>query len=130
MSEQAIQKPILSITNLAQMNLGFFGLQFSFGLQQSNMGPIYNYLGAEESTLPLLFLAGPVTGLIVQPIVGAMSDRTLSKYGRRTPYFLIGALLCSICLLLMPLSAALWMAVSLLWILDAANNITMEPYSA
>jgi maltose/moltooligosaccharide transporter len=130
MSEQAIQKPILSITNLAQMNLGFFGLQFSFGLQQSNMGPVYNYLGAEESTLPLLFLAGPVTGLIVQPIVGAMSDRTLSKYGRRTPYFLIGALLCSICLLLMPLSAALWMAVSLLWILDAANNITMEPYRA
>ena len=130
MSEQAIQKPILSIANLAQMNLGFFGLQFSFGLQQSNMGPIYNYLGAEESTLPLLFLAGPVTGLIVQPIVGAMSDRTLSKYGRRTPYFLIGALLCSICLLLMPLSAALWMAVSLLWILDAANNITMEPYRA
>ncbi|MFN5128865.1 MAG: MFS transporter [Sphingomonadaceae bacterium] len=130
MSEQTIQKPILSIANLAQMNLGFFGLQFSFGLQQSNMGPIYNYLGAEESTLPLLFLAGPVTGLIVQPIVGAMSDRTLSKYGRRTPYFLIGALLCSICLLLMPLSAALWMAVSLLWILDAANNITMEPYRA
>jgi maltose/moltooligosaccharide transporter len=130
MSEQAIQKPILSVANLAQMNLGFFGLQFSFGLQQSNMGPIYNYLGAEESTLPLLFLAGPVTGLIVQPIVGAMSDRTLSKYGRRTPYFLIGALLCSICLLLMPLSAALWMAVSLLWILDAANNITMEPYRA
>ena len=130
MSEQAIQKPKLSIANLAQMNLGFFGLQFSFGLQQSNMGPIYNYLGAEESTLPLLFLAGPVTGLIVQPIVGAMSDRTMSRYGRRTPYFLIGALLCSICLLLMPLSAALWMAVSLLWILDAANNITMEPYRA
>lgn len=123
-------KPKLSTLNIAQMNLGFLGLQFSFGLQQSNMAPIYNYLGAEESTLPLLFLAGPVTGLLVQPIVGAMSDRTLSPLGRRTPYFLIGAVLCSICLLVMPFSSTLWMAVSTLWILDAANNITMEPYRA
>jgi maltose/moltooligosaccharide transporter len=123
-------KPHLSMFNIAQMNLGFLGLQFSFGLQQSNMGPIYNYLGAEESKLPLLFLAGPVTGLIVQPIIGAMSDRTLSRFGRRTPYFLIGAILCSLCLLVMPFSSTLWMAVSTLWILDAANNITMEPYRA
>ena len=125
-----LDKPRLSLTNIAQMNLGFLGLQFSFGLQQSNMGPIYNYLGAVEASLPLLFLAGPVTGLIVQPIVGAMSDRTLSRFGRRTPYFLIGAILCSICLLAMPYSSSLWMAVGLLWILDAANNITMEPYRA
>ncbi|HZF42273.1 MAG TPA: MFS transporter [Sphingomonadaceae bacterium] len=112
------------------MNLGFLGLQFSFGLQQSNMGPIYSYLGANEATMPLLWLAGPMTGLIVQPIVGAMSDRTTSRFGRRTPYFLIGAVLCSLCLFAMPYSRALWVAASLLWVLDAANNITMEPYRA
>ncbi|TPG17665.1 MFS transporter [Sphingomonas koreensis] len=112
------------------MNLGFFGLQFSFGLQQANMAPIYSYLGASEATMPLLWLAGPITGLIVQPIIGAMSDRTDSRFGRRTPYFLIGAVLCSLGLLAMPYSPALWVAASLLWILDAANNVTMEPYRA
>ncbi len=122
--------PRLSALRILQMNLGFLGLQFSFGLQQSNMGPIYGFLGADKETMPLLWLAGPITGLIVQPIVGAMSDRTSSRLGRRTPYFLVGAVLCSVSLFLMPLSAALWMAVSLLWILDAANNITMEPYRA
>lgn len=123
-------KPILSLQQIIQMNVGFLGLQFSFGLQQSNMGPIYSYLGADEANLPLLWLAGPITGLLVQPIVGAMSDRTTSRYGRRTPFFLIGAILCSLCLLAMPYSSALWMAASLLWILDAANNITLEPYRA
>lgn len=123
-------KPILSPREIVQMNVGFLGMQFSFGLQQSNMSPIYSVLGADESTLPLLYLAGPVTGLLVQPIVGAMSDRTLSPRGRRTPYFLFGAILCSLSLFAMPYSAALWMAASLLWILDAANNITMEPYRA
>jgi maltose/moltooligosaccharide transporter len=122
--------PRLSIWQIVQMNIGFLGLQFSFGLQQSNMSPIYSYLGADEAVLPLLALAGPVTGLLVQPIVGAMSDRTTSRWGRRTPYFFIGAVLCSLCLLVMPYSSALWMAASLLWILDAANNITMEPYRA
>jgi maltose/moltooligosaccharide transporter len=112
------------------MNVGFFGIQFSFGLQQANMSPIYAYLGADAKNLPLLWLAGPVTGLLVQPIVGALSDRTGSPYGRRTPYFLIGALLCSFGLLVMPFSPALWFAAGLLWILDAANNITMEPYRA
>ncbi|MFN8580073.1 MAG: MFS transporter [Gemmatimonadaceae bacterium] len=112
------------------MNFGFFGIQYSFGLQQSNMSPIYKYLGANEASLPLLWLAGPMTGLIVQPIIGAMSDRTLSPRGRRTPYFLVGAVLCSLALLFMPFSRALWMAAGLLWILDAANNITMEPYRA
>ena len=112
------------------MNFGFFGIQYSFGLQQANMSPIYKYLGADEASLPLLWLAGPMTGLLVQPIIGAMSDRTISKWGRRTPYFMVGALLCSICLLFMPFSPTLWFAASLLWILDAANNVTMEPYRA
>jgi maltose/moltooligosaccharide transporter len=123
-------KPGLSIWQIINMNVGFFGIQFSFGLQQSNMSPIYKYLGANESTLPLLWLAGPMTGLLVQPIIGAMSDRTVSRWGRRTPYFLIGAILCSLGLLVMPYSPTLWFAAGLLWILDAANNVTMEPYRA
>ena len=127
---QSIAKPRLSLLRIIEMNIGFFGLQFSFGLQQANMGPIYGFLGAEEATMPLLWLAGPMTGLLVQPIVGAMSDRTSSRYGQRTPYFLIGAIICSISLFLMPYSSTLWMAASLLWILDAGNNITMEPYRA
>lgn len=122
--------PRLSLRKIVEMNLGFFGLQFSFGLQQANMTPIYKFLGADEATMPLLWLAGPMTGLIIQPIVGALSDRTRSKLGRRTPYFLVGAVICSLCLFLMPYSSALWMAASLLWLLDAGNNITMEPYRA
>jgi maltose/moltooligosaccharide transporter len=124
------RRPHLSLGRILQMNLGFFGLQFSFGLQQANMAPIYSYLGASEATMPLLWLAGPITGLIIQPIIGAMSDRTDSRFGRRTPYFLIGAVVCSLGLLAMPYSPALWVAASLLWILDAANNVTMEPYRA
>ena len=123
-------KPRLSFWQIVNMNVGFFGIQFSFGLQQSNMSPIYKYLGADEATLPLLWLAGPMTGLLIQPIIGAMSDRTVTRWGRRTPYFLIGAILCSLGLLAMPLSPTLWFAASLLWILDAANNVTMEPYRA
>lgn len=123
-------KPHLSFWQIVNMNVGFFGIQFSFGLQQANMSPIYQYLGAEESKLPLLWLAGPMTGLLVQPIVGALSDRTTSRHGRRTPYFLIGAILCSLGLLAMPHSPTLWFAAGLLWILDAANNVTMEPYRA
>jgi len=123
-------KPRLSFWQILNMNFGFFGIQYSFGLQQGNMSPLYKYLGADEGSLPYLWLAGPMTGLIVQPIIGAMSDRTLSRWGRRTPYFFIGAVLCSVSLFFMPFSSALWMAASLLWILDAANNITMEPYRA
>ncbi|MFM1982463.1 MAG: hypothetical protein RJB22_1182 [Pseudomonadota bacterium] len=123
-------KPRLSLWRIIEMNLGFLGLQFSFGLQQGNMAPIYSYLGAQEAALPILQLAGPVTGLLVQPIIGAMSDRTNSRWGRRTPYFLVGAVLCAIGLFFMPLSASILMAASLLWILDAGNNITMEPYRA
>jgi len=130
MSPSSTVKPHLSFWQILNMNVGFFGIQFSFGLQQANMSPIYQFLGADESSLPYLWLAGPVTGLLVQPIVGAMSDRTTSRWGRRTPYFLIGALLCSLGLLVMPFSPTLWFAASLLWILDAANNVTMEPYRA
>jgi maltose/moltooligosaccharide transporter len=125
-----MRKPKLSFWQILNMNVGFFGIQFSFGLQQSNMSPIYKYLGAHDASLPYLWLAGPITGLIVQPLIGALSDRTITRFGRRTPYFLVGALLCSLCLLAMPMSPALWMAASLLWILDAANNVTMEPYRA
>lgn len=124
-------KPRMSFWQIWNMNFGFFGIQFSFGLQQSNMSAIYKYLGADEASLPMLWLAGPVTGLIIQPIIGAMSDNTWSpKFGRRKPYFLIGAVVSSIALIAMPFSSALWMAAGLLWILDAANNIAMEPYRA
>lgn len=125
-----LAKPKLNFWQIINMNFGFFGLQYSFGLQQANMSPIYSYLGAEESKLPLLWLAGPMTGLIVQPIIGAMSDKTITRWGRRTPYFLIGAIFCSLALFVMPFSSTVWMAASILWILDAANNITQEPYRA
>ena len=126
----SLLKPRLNFSQIINMNFGFFGLQYSFGLQQANMSPIYSYLGAEESSLPLLWLAGPMTGLIVQPIIGAVSDKTITKWGRRTPYFLIGAILCSLSLFAMPFSSSVWMAASILWILDAANNVTQEPYRA
>ncbi|MDC1352863.1 MFS transporter [Flavobacteriales bacterium] len=121
----------MSFGSIMSMNFGFFGIQFSFGLQQSNMSAIYSYLGADAENLAILWLAGPVTGLIVQPIIGAVSDGTWSpKFGRRKPFFLVGAILASIALILMPYSETIWMAAGLLWILDAANNIAMEPYRA
>ena len=124
-------KPKLNFWQIWNMNFGFFGIQFSFGLQQSNMSAIYKYLGADEASLPMLWLAGPITGLILQPIVGAISDGTWSiKFGRRKPFFLIGALISSVALVIMPFSNSILMAASLLWILDAANNIAMEPYRA
>jgi maltose/moltooligosaccharide transporter len=125
------KKAKLNFWQIWNMNFGFFGIQFSFGLQQSNMSAIYKYLGAEEASLPMLWLAGPITGLIIQPIVGAISDGTWSpKFGRRKPFFLIGALISSVALLTMPFSNTIFMAASLLWILDAANNLAMEPYRA
>lgn len=130
LASTGLAKPNLPFLRILQMNIGFLGLQYSFGLQQSEMTPIYGALGSSEAILPLLFLAGPVTGLIVQPIIGAMSDATVSRWGRRTPYFLIGAILCSITLAIMPFSSALWMAVCVLWIMDAANNTTQQPYRA
>jgi maltose/moltooligosaccharide transporter len=112
------------------MSFGFLGIQFGWGLQLANMSPIYKYLHAEESSLPYLWLAGPITGLIVQPIIGSMSDRTWNRLGRRRPYFLTGAILASIALFFMPDSSVRWMAAGLLWILDASINITMEPFRA
>ena len=124
-------KPSLSFSQIINMNVGFFGIQYSFGLQQSAVNPIYDFLGASPDEIPLLNLAGPVTGLLIQPFIGALSDSTWHpKWGRRKPFFLIGALICSICLLLYPFSSSLWMAASLLWILDAGNNTAMEPYRA
>ncbi len=124
-------KPTLSFWQIINMNVGFFGIQYSFGLQQSAVNPIYDFLGADPSDIPLLNLAGPVTGLLIQPIIGAMSDKTWHpKFGRRKPYFLVGALLCSICLFFYPFSSSLWMAAGLLWILDVGNNTAMEPYRA
>jgi len=124
-------KPRLSFWQIINMNVGFFGIQYSFGLQQSAVNPIYDFLGASPDEIPLLNLAGPVTGLLVQPIIGALSDKTWHpKFGRRKPYFFVGALLCSLALLLYPFSSELWMAAGLLWILDAGNNTAMEPYRA
>ncbi len=126
-----MKKPKLSFWQILNMNVGFFGIQYSFGLQQSAVTPIYDFLGAAPDQIPILHLAGPVTGLIVQPIIGALSDKTWSpRFGRRKPYFLIGAILCSLTLLAFPFSSSLWMAAGLLWILDAGNNTAMEPYRA
>ncbi len=113
------------------MNVGFFGIQYSFGLQQSAINPIYDFLGANPDQIPMLNLAGPMTGLLIQPIIGAMSDKTWHpRWGRRKPYFLVGAIICSLALFAFPFSSSLWMAAGLLWILDAGNNTAMEPYRA
>ncbi len=126
-----VSKPSLSFWQIFNMNVGFLGIQYSFGLQQTAINPIFSFLGAAPEQLPLLNLAGPVTGLIVQPIVGAISDKTWSsKWGRRKPFFLIGAILGSLCLFAFPYSPSLWFAVGLLWILDVGNNMAMEPYRA
>lgn len=126
-----ISKPELSFWQIWNMNVGFLGIQFSFGLQQTAVNPIFSFLGAHHDELPLLNLAGPVTGLLIQPLIGAVSDKTWSvRWGRRKPFFLIGAILGSLCLFAFPFSPHLWFAVGLLWILDAANNTAMEPYRA
>jgi maltose/moltooligosaccharide transporter len=126
-----LTKPSLSFWQIFNMNVGFLGIQYSFGLQQTAINPIFLYLGAPEEMLPILNIAGPVTGLIIQPIIGAISDKTWSnRWGRRKPYFLLGALLGSFCLFAFPHSPVLWFAVGLLWILDVGNNMAMEPYRA
>ena len=105
-------KPRLTFSQIINMNVGFFGIQYSFGLQQSAVNPIYDFLGASPDQIPWLNLAGPFTGLIIQPIIGALSDKTWHpRWGRRTPYFFIGAMTCSMALFLFPFSSALWMAV-------------------
>ncbi len=125
-----MQKPRLSFWQIFNMSFGFLGIQFGWGLQLANMSGIYTYLGAKPEQVPILWLAGPVTGLLVQPIIGSMSDRTWNRLGRRRPYFLTGAILASVALFFMPDSSVLWMAAGLLWILDANINVSMEPFRA
>lgn len=124
------EKRHLNFWEIWNMSFGFLGIQFGWGLQLGNMSAIYEYLGAQPDELPILWLAAPMTGLIVQPIIGYMSDRTWNRIGRRKPYFLTGAILASIALFFMPHSSAIWMAAGLLWILDASINISMEPFRA
>ena len=124
-------KPKLSLSEIINMSVGFFGIQFGWDLQRANMGPIYEHLHANADDIPLLFLAAPLTGLIVQPIIGYMSDRTWHPtLGRRRPYFLIGAIMSTIALVFMPHSSVLWMAAGLLWIMDVFGNVAMEPFRA
>lgn len=124
-------KPTLSVVEIINMSVGFFGIQFGWDLQRANMGRIYENLGANPDQVPLLFLAAPLTGLLVQPVIGYLSDRTWHpKYGRRRPYFMIGAILSSIALIFMPHSSVLWIAAGLLWVLDVFGNVAMEPFRA
>ncbi|WP_373841379.1 MFS transporter [Neisseria dentiae] len=121
----------MTLRQIMLMNFGFFGIQYSFGLQQTAINPIFSFLNADPGQLPILNMAGPVTGLLVQPLIGALSDRTwVNGLGRRRPYFLIGAVGCSVALFLYPHVTALWMAVLMLWLLDISNNTAMEPYRA
>jgi maltose/moltooligosaccharide transporter len=128
--EAIMEKPRLSFWQIWNMSFGFLGIQFGWGLQMANMSAIYQYLGAREDEIPILWLAAPLTGLIVQPIIGYFSDRTWNRLGRRRPYFLGGAIAAGLALLAMPNSSALWMAAGLLWVLDASVNISMEPFRA
>ncbi|HAN17423.1 MAG: MFS transporter [Bacteroidetes bacterium GWC2_33_15] len=124
------EKKALSFWQIWNMSFGFFGIQFGFALQNANVSRIFQTLDADVSKIALYWLAAPVTGLIVQPIIGHLSDNTWTRLGRRRPYFLLGALLASIALLIMPNSPALWIAVGMLWIMDASINISMEPFRA
>jgi len=123
-------KPPLSFWQVWNMSFGFFGIQIGFQLQNSNMSRIFQTLGAEIEQIPILWIAAPLTGLLVQPIIGHMSDRTWGRFGRRRPYFFIGAMLTTLALFIMPHSPYLWMAAGMLWIMDAAINVTMEPFRA
>ena len=125
-----MEKPSRSFWQIWNLSFGFFGIQFGWGLQMANMSAIYEYLGARADQIPILWLAAPLTGLLVQPIVGLASDRTWGPLGRRRPYFLAGAILSSMALVLMPRCSALWMAAGLLWVLDASINISMQPFRA
>ncbi len=124
-------KPNLNFGQIWNMSFGFLGIQYGFGLQQANMSPIYRYLHADEASIPGLWLAGPLTGLLLQPIIGALSDKSWSpKWGRRKPYIFIGAIVGSIAMILMPNSSSVLMAASLMWLLDAGLNSSMEPFRA
>src|ERR1700748_1334642 len=124
------RKPERSFWQIWNMSFGFLGIQFGWGLQMANMSAIYEYLGARADQIPILWLAAPLTGLIVQPFIGHASDHTWGRLGRRRPYFLTGAILSSLALIFMPRASTLWMAAGLLWILDTSINISMEPFRA
>src|SRR5918998_476413 len=125
------RRPLMTTGNMAWMNLGFFGVQFSFGLTQSAVNPIFLFLGADAHSLPILNIAGPITGLLIQPFIGAMSDKTWHpRWGKRKPYIIGGSIVMILILFLFPLVTALWMAVICLWLVDAGNNTAMEPYRA
>lgn len=127
----ASTKPRLSLFQIINMSVGFFGIQFAFGLQNANVSRIFQTLGAEIESIPILWIAAPITGLIVQPIIGHMSDKTwMGKLGRRRPYFMTGAIFASLALFIFPSVKALWMAAVMLWLLDASINISMEPFRA
>jgi maltose/moltooligosaccharide transporter len=125
-----MRKPERSFWQIWNMSFGFLGIQFGWGLQMANMSAIYEYLGARADQIPILWLAAPLTGLLIQPIIGNASDHTWGSLGRRRPYFLVGAILSSLMLLLMPNCSSLWMAAGMLWILDASINVSMEPFRA
>src|SRR3954465_3584542 len=128
---QVERKPLMTGNALLMMNLGFFGVQFSFGLTQSAVNPLFLLIGASPGQLPILNLAGPVTGLVIQPLIGAISDRTWSpRWGRRRPFITGGAILCAIILFLFPFVGVLWLGVICFWLLPAGNNPSMEPYRA
>jgi maltose/moltooligosaccharide transporter len=130
MSTAPVRRARLGFWGLWNLSFGFFGIQVGFALQNANVSRIFQTLGASIDELPILWIAGPATGLIVQPIIGHLSDRTWGWLGRRRPYFLIGACLCTLALILFPSASALWMAASLMWMLDASINISMEPFRA
>ena len=125
-----MKKPQLSFWQICNLSFGFLGIQFGFALQNANVSRIFETLGANIDEIPILWIAAPVTGLIVQPIIGYMSDKTWNRLGRRRPYFLIGAILASLALFIMPNSPYLWFAAGMLWIMDASINISMEPFRA
>jgi maltose/moltooligosaccharide transporter len=123
-------KPRLTFWQIWNMSFGFLGIQFGFALQNANVSRIFETLGAKVESIPILWIAAPVTGLIIQPIIGHMSDNTWNRLGRRRPYFLTGAILASLALIIMPNSPVLWIAAGMLWIMDASINISMEPFRA
>ncbi len=123
-------RPRLTRLAIWNMCVGFFGIQIGFGLQNANTSRIFQTLGAEVDSLAILWIAAPLTGLIVQPIIGHFSDKTWGRLGRRRPYFLFGAIATTIALVFMPNAPVLWMAAATLWIMDAAINVTMEPFRA
>src|SRR5258707_1554745 len=130
-AKQAVRrKPLLNYRQLWNMSFGYIGIQFGFALQNSNLSRIFETLGAKQDDIPALWIAAPVSGLLLQPIIGYMSDRTWNRLGRRKPYFLVGAILASLALLIMPNSPTVWVAAGMLWMLDASINITMEPMRA